>query len=170
MPTTANQIKGEAEKVKQVMGNDMSLKAFADYIKRLGYELVFYNTPSGDAELQRYGVQQLAEETSAFVYCGVAKIVFVDSNLPYGEKVRNLAHEIGHIVLNHVGLGDSYLRDSEQSEREAQTFAYMMLDDTHDAKMRHKAVTAVILCVVTVIGVVVQIMRANRAKGGDMNG
>ena len=149
-------IKKEATKVKKALRDEITLEAIAGYVRKTGYGLVFYNTTRGDEELQRYGLLETARTKSAFVYSEIARIVFVDDNLSHDDKTRRLLHELGHVVLGHLDTGDFSLKDQARIELEAQTFAYMMLDDTYRPKAYRLTVVASVLCVVLACGLLVQ--------------
>lgn len=94
------------------------------YANKLGYNIVFFNTPDGDLELQRYQVTHKAENVRSFTYYGNARIIFINNNETNEDKVYLLIHEIGHIELKHIGKDADKIRSDVVKEIEADAFAY----------------------------------------------
>lgn len=71
-------------------------------------------------------------KNKAFTWiAGDSKIIFFDDNLSHSERLFALAHELGHIYLEHTYLGilgiDSNQEVANKQEVEANTFAYQLL-------------------------------------------
>ncbi len=93
----------------------------------LGYSVVFFNTLEGDIEVIRYELQKECETQKSFVYSETAKIIFIDGALHSGDKLNLLLHEIGHIILGHVGDGNLIIRNKILIDIEADHFAYQII-------------------------------------------
>lgn len=117
-------------------------------LKKIDYEVVFYNTVDGDAVVKAYGFQSLAASKNAFVCCGSKKrFVFVDNNLSASEKKYALLHEMGHILLGHVGNSTAHLLDSQTNEVEANAFVCEILSPTHTAYLPFAVAVLLILSI-----------------------
>lgn len=98
----------------------------AEICKHLGYQLMPYQHAEG--ALRKLGMEQYITLPAFTVCIGDSKAVLFDSTLSTGTRIFAIAHEIGHIVLQHnyngvVGFTDV---DSDQ-EREANAFAYQLI-------------------------------------------
>ena len=97
----------------------------ADYIsaeifaEQLGYPVILFNTSDGDEVLRSC---RCTANHKAFTYNGSAKYIFIDGNIPCESRLYLLLHEIGHILLGHIGDGKSYTRNSILIDVEANAF------------------------------------------------
>ena len=107
---------------------DVTFKSAEDFLKTLGYCVVFFGTRAGDAEIAKHRLEYMAESESAFTYCGQCKIVFIKSSLHLNDKLLLLLHEIGHILFGHLEKNKHLTRDDVKAEMEADTFAYSVLN------------------------------------------
>ena len=124
-----NKIKRTAKKyIKTTKRKDLS--GAIDYLTSLGYSIVSFNTPDGDEMVKAYGFDWEKDNLKAFTCCEINGInaVFVDGNLHNNDKLYLLLHEIGHILLNHIGDGKIAHRDKRYSDIEAETFVYEVLN------------------------------------------
>ena len=100
----------------------VTLSAIERMIRSEGYKVVMYALKEElPQELRRYA-------SFAAVTCtdGDGGTVYGNINFPLGERLFAMAHELGHIVLRHVGVHAcgavrAYI------EEEADTFAYAIL-------------------------------------------
>ena len=100
------------------------------YLTSLGYSIVLFNTPDGDEMVKAYGFDWEKDNLKAFTCCeenGISA-VFIDGNLHNNDKAYLLLHEIGHILLKHIGDGRIKHRDKLYSDIEAETFVYEVLN------------------------------------------
>lgn len=97
-----------------------------------GWTLTDYQT--GAPSLALLGLEGLTKRTDGF--CAVTKnhtYIFFNSTLPTGRQRFTIAHEIGHLVLGHVGRGNVTTVNREPSpkdsptERQANQFAARLL-------------------------------------------
>lgn len=97
-----------------------------------GWILADYQT--GAPSLALLGLSGLTERTDGF--CAVTKnhtYIFFDSTLPADRRRFTIAHEIGHLVLGHVGRGNVTTVNREPSpqdspeETQANQFAARLL-------------------------------------------
>lgn len=97
-------------------------------IEDQGYEIVEYGNEDFESQhlLDKMGLTAYARARKAFTYKqGLAKFVFVFEDLSAKEKLLALAHEVGHIVCNH--LKDGNTECSVDEEYEANEFAHHLL-------------------------------------------
>lgn len=122
-----NKIKRTAKSVTKYLQKDISIERIIEYIKLCGYSTVFFNTYDGNKELDRYGLDHLAEKLTAFTYAKTARIVFIDDNKHIQDKLYLLLHELGHILLKHIGDEKMSLRNPILMDIEADAFAYELI-------------------------------------------
>lgn len=127
------EIKALANKVKRKYKGKIGIKEITSELESHGYNVVFFHTPEGDKLLEAYGLSTCRE--SAFTYCGKTKIVFVDNALHSDDKICVLLHELGHILLGHIGNGNAKHQNVTMSEIEADAFVYEMQQPSHAPKM-----------------------------------
>lgn len=119
---------------KEYKGN-INIQNIVDALKKQGYDVVFFNTDEGDEIAESYGVTEVLKKVNAITYSGASSIVFVDNNLHTQDKLYSLLHELGHIMLRHVGYGDTGFRDKRLIDMEAETFAYNVLYPPRKSKV-----------------------------------
>lgn len=121
MAVTAYKIKRRLKK------DDLTFVNVEKILNELGYTVVFFNTPDGDAEISRY---MLEEKTrlKAFTYASTAHIVFIDGNLHADDRLYLVLHELGHIVLGHIGDGRLATRNSVLIDIDADNFAHSVIN------------------------------------------
>ena len=127
-----NDILEKSEKLRKKYKGKIGIDEVISELKTNGFDTVFFNTPKGNAVLEAYGIEPQAD---AFTYNGATRVVFVDNNLCVADKLYVLLHELGHIVLKHIGSGSAQLLDIQLSELEADTFALAMLRPPKKRKM-----------------------------------
>ena len=108
------------------------------YCKDHGWHVVLMGDGGhGDKVLELLGLSEYARGKRAFCYRGLTtQIIAVDSSLPHRQRAFCIAHELGHIMLDHVTQNDTVL---ERMEAEANYFALQLLAplavlDAMDAK------------------------------------
>lgn len=97
-------------------------------IEDQGYEIVEYGIEDLGTQhlLDKMGLTEYAKARKAFTYKqGLARFVFIFEDLSAKEKLLALAHEVGHIVCNH--LKDGNTECSVDEEYEANEFAHHLL-------------------------------------------
>lgn len=118
------------KKVKLLLKNTkgkIDFVSIEEFIKTMGYIVVFFNTPVGDMELKRYSLFEESKNKSAFTYTSASKIIFIDDKLPSEDKNYLLYHEVGHILLGHVNYKRVSTKNTHLMEFEADTFAQMLI-------------------------------------------
>ena len=113
--------------VRKDLRNDIDIENIIEYLKQCGYSTVFFNTSYGDEEIERYELEETAKDRKAFTYAKTANIVFIDNNNHIQDKLYLLLHELGHILLKHIGDGKLYLRNPILMDIEADAFAYELI-------------------------------------------
>ena len=125
-----NRIRRAAIKFYRSLNGNLTNLAVISTLKKDGYEVIFYNTPEGDAALEIYGLYDYSRTVRAFTLRNEMKIVFVDDALSATDKLKALLHEAGHIRLGHIGTGNMHLCDSADMEGEATAFVYEVMSPT----------------------------------------
>jgi len=117
----------KVKELKRALKGKISFENLEEYVNTFGYKIIFFNTFDGDIEVKRYNKEEIAKDTDAFTHCGTAQIIFINYDVSSESKIYLLLHEIGHIVLGHIGDGKLFLRNKILIDIEADTFAYLML-------------------------------------------
>lgn len=98
------------------------------------YSWVLADYIAGERSIALFGLSKLKEKTDGF--CTVTAnhtYIFYNSSLPVGRQRFTVAHEIGHLVLGHVGNGMATVENREPTgteraeERQANQFAARLL-------------------------------------------
>jgi Zn-dependent peptidase ImmA (M78 family) len=98
------------------------------------YGWILSDYAAGARSIQLLGLSALAKRTDGF--CTVTDhhvYIFFDSSLPVGRQRFTVAHEIGHLLLGHVGPGLATVENREPTgserteERQANQFAARLL-------------------------------------------
>ena len=98
------------------------------------YKWVLADYIAGERSIKLLGLAELKGRTDGF--CAVTEnhvYIFFDSSLPVGRQRFTVAHEIGHLILGHVGNGMATVENREptgaerEEEREANQFAARLL-------------------------------------------
>lgn len=88
----------------------------------------------GERMIEMLGLTELSKKTDGF--CTITQnhtYIFYDSTLPVGRQRFTVAHEIGHLILGHVGPGMATVENREPTgseraeERQANQFAARLL-------------------------------------------
>ena len=144
-------------------------------IEDQGYEIVEYGLEDLATQhlLGKMGLTEYAKARKAFTYKqGLAKFVFVFEDLSAKEKLLALAHEVGHIVCNH--LKDGNTECSVDEEYEANEFAHHFLHPgpwlrikTWLMSYQKSAVAVAVVVLVLIIGAVIitNVIRSNSYYG-----
>lgn len=130
-----------------------------------GYTVVEYSPICSDENVEvlltSLGLSDYAKTVRAFTYADKnMRIVFITEGLSEKEKCILLAHEAGHIMLNHISSEVKLMGRSIVEENEANTFSHILLNPPSGLKFRlfakrHK--TAIILCTVLFVTVILGI-------------
>lgn len=107
-------------------------------IQRQGFEIVSYNVPLDTDDIDEFntlGLLETAKTFKAFTYVdNDYKFVFYRATLSAQERMRLLAHELGHICLGHFVIPgvrcSSELKNKSPQEIEADDFAVELLAPT----------------------------------------
>ena len=137
MAVTAYKIK------KALMGKNLTFVNVEKELNNLGYIVVLFNTPKGDEELARYKLEH-KKHLKAFTYTKTVHIVFIDGSLHADDRLYLALHELGHIVLGHVGDGKLVTRNSVLIDIEADNFAYSIINGKEKFPFTYVAVAIII--------------------------
>ena len=119
--------KAAAKFYRQLKGNVL-FETVENYLKRIGYKVIFFNTPQGDAEIARYHLSETIYQAKAFTYCSTAKIIFIDNNLSAEDKFYALLHEVAHIILKHLEIERLSTHSSIRLDIDADAFVHYLLN------------------------------------------
>ena len=136
-----------SKKIKKKYKGNTSIENLIAELESRGYCTVFFNTPKGDAALRAAGIVQ--PTANAFTVCGVTKNVFVSNSLSLTEKQQALAHELGHIALNHIGKNKNTYREPSETELEAHAFAHALLYSKSRSPLH--VICAILICVLALV-------------------
>lgn len=148
-------MKNKANKIKKQL-KKITFENLKDYACKLGFAVLFYESEDGKAELARYSLEEVAKNKKAFTYIANAKFIFLSSQLSAEEKLHVLSHEIGHIVLGHVGCNK--VIDAYDAEMHAEVFTYYLLYAPKEYRIRP---TCAILLLVATLSVFVTYKNSN---------
>ena len=104
----------------------------SEICRHYGWKLADYQT--GAASIELLGLSELSRKTDGF--CTITEnhtYIFFDGTLPTGRQRFTVAHEIGHLILGHVGPGIATTENREPTgseraeERQANQFAARLL-------------------------------------------
>lgn len=138
-------IKQATNKTKKEL-NGIDLPSIERYLKRQGYTVLYMGTADAEAEIRRFGLEAYAKEKTAFTFCGSAKFVFIRKDSHPATKQLLLLHELGHILLQHIGAGQSVYMETTECETEADAFAYFIIKHFR-WKERYRALFSEVLSV-----------------------
>lgn len=124
----SNKVKKAANKFYKKLKGRITFETAESYLKRIGYRVIFFNTPSGDAELERYNLVEMAQQTDAFTYSATAKIIFINNLLSAEDKLYALLHEIAHIILKHLEIERLSAYSSILLDIDADAFVHYLLN------------------------------------------
>lgn len=141
-------IETAAKKFYKSINGKIEFENVEGYLRRLGYEVFFFNTAAGDAELARYGQTEKAKISKAFTYVGTAKIVFINNQLSVEDKLYVLLHEVGHIALKHLDYERLSAHNRILLDVDADAFVYFVLN-----RKRKPSLQAALLAVILVMAV-----------------
>ena len=114
----------------------------------MGYELIDFNPKDKSMIVlrDRLSLTESILAQEAFVYQnGDVKLLFVQDRLTGEEKLYVIAHELGHIVLEHTSMQPSVIEEHEANE-----FAHYLLHPRADLRVqtmfiRHKRLTGAVV-------------------------
>lgn len=108
---------------------NISLKNLEKYVMSLGYTVCYFNDNNGPGDEKINCLLEELPDKHAFTFCSVYEhCIFIDVKFTVHDKTRLLLHEIGHIVLGHIGntINTNNI-DNIAAENEAEVFAYAVL-------------------------------------------
>lgn len=143
-------IETAANKFYKSINGRIEFETVEKHLKKQGYEVLFFNTPVGDAELARYAQTEKAKTSKAFTYVGTAKIIFINDLLSVEDKLYLLLHEVGHIMLKHLDFERLSAHNRILLDVDADAFVYFLLH-----RKRNSYLPAVIFAFIAIITVIV---------------
>lgn len=154
--TTANKIKNA------LRGKKLNFVNVEKILKDLGYSVVLFNTPMGDLEITRYGLEYEKSNLKAFTFSQTAHIVFINGALHPDDRMYLAIHELGHIALGHIGEGKIMTRNAILIDMEADHFAHSII---HPNKRGIICVLGyvIMLCVILILSAYINNLRFSTA-------
>lgn len=119
------------------------------FAESLGYSVVFFNTVEGDITLVKCGYSEEDKDRKAFTHHKTAKIIFINNSVSSENKLYLLLHEIGHILLNHIGDGKSHTRNNVLMDIETDAFVSEVLNHK---KINYRTVICAVVALILGIG------------------
>ena len=166
-------IKKEANRfLKKYCIEKLSFEALKNVLVQQGYLVVEYNCIYNDEAvsslLQSLNLQDCASQSRGFSYSdNNHRIVFINEDLSDEEKLMVLAHEEGHIYLNHMTSLSCIGHDVKQ-EHDANEFAHYLLNQNVLRKASfflkgHKRICIFVACIILAVMIgTVSILECNR--------
>ena len=165
--------KRSSEFLKKYKLTCLTTEAVRNILQQQGYTLVRFNnldnTPDVESLITSLGIEQIAKRSKGFTYADSNfRLVFVHEGLSDEEECLVLAHEEGHIFLNHIAHAP-VLGNDVQEEFEANEFARYVTapPKTHEIRMwirSHKEATFVLALAIIVSIVAGTMMIQSRVK------
>ena len=132
---TNREIQKSVKQFKKKFGLlDCDLSALKKATEAQGYTIVEFNHISNDKSVQvlldSLGLSDYATHSKGFTYTDKNyRIVFIHEDLNQEERTKVLAHENGHIFLNHFSSYQTIGKDVLE-EYDANEFAHYLLNNT----------------------------------------
>lgn len=145
--TIKNKCRLVAKKFYKAIKGKVDFVSAEKFISRMGFSVIFYNTPEGDIEAARYGVHKEIDENEAFTYNCAAHIIFIDNNSSCERKLYLLLHEIGHILMDHFDGNKILTTDEVLLDIEANAFVYEVLQCRPLIDISYPIAAAGIVCI-----------------------
>lgn len=142
-----------ARRFLRKIGGKPDVTAIIGYIESLGYDVYFTDTAQATAIIKslQFDVDAVSNR-KAFTFSRPIRAIFINGKLSENDKLVALLHEVGHIVLGHLDATTHIVKDDENAEAEAQTFANLVASGEIETHKRYGTVvtTVAVLCLVTV--------------------
>ena len=136
-----NNINKLAKSVRRNLNGEINVSNIISYLYKIGYTVIFFNTPHGDELVKTYRLEKDAQQLKAFTYVNKVHFVFINNDLHNRDKLYSLLHELGHIVLGHLNGDNIFYSDKRLIDAEAETFVYEVMKP-------HKNKTALIIIII----------------------
>lgn len=117
-----------------LMGKEVNFEKLLKAARRSGYIVMYYSTSA--TQLILLNLYERARNSRS-VCCKDQNgnvCIFIDDSLAGSEKLFALAHEIGHVVLEHKAVETE--EEKERQENEANLFAHHLLMESHPYKLK----------------------------------
>ncbi len=131
--------------VRRALKQKITYISVRDYLEGKGFSIFYIGTVDGDRELERFGLAEFRHRY-AFTYVQGVKLIFVRADITENEKLFYLLHELGHYELGHLEE-PGFVIDDSTAEREAETFAYLMLNPIKNTLAVPFAISLVVMAV-----------------------
>ena len=131
--------------IRRALKQKVTYISVRDYLEDKGFSIFYIGTVDGDRELERFRLTEFRHRY-AFTYVQGVKLIFVRADITENEKLFYLLHELGHYELGHLEE-PGFVIDDSTAEREAETFAYLMLNPIKNTLAVPFAISLVVLSV-----------------------
>lgn len=155
---TNNEIEQRVKQFKKEIGsNTVNYENLCKAVEARGYTIVEFNNIYNDEEVQNLidalEISEMIMRTRGLTYVdNNYRLVFVHEDLTEQEKLIVLAHEAGHICLEHLKKTTSIGKDV-QEEYETNEFVHFLLKRNRFTKWARVIIVALITLVVIIVGV-----------------
>ena len=134
-----------SELIRKYQLKDVNVDSLSELLTKLGYTLVLFNKSvnNNDVEtiLNNLNLHEYILNSRGFTYTDSNyRLVFLNENLNDEESVLVLAHEIGHIVFEHVKSG-TIIGNDVQEEYEANEFVHYLLNPSPSVRIKNTIAT-----------------------------
>ncbi len=123
-----------AKKTKAELKGKIDFVTVENYLKKFGYTVVFFNTPSGDKALQHCGLDlEYARYKTGVTYAGSKEnsvdVIFIDDGVSAEDQRYALYREAGRIILGHMDYPRLTTIGYMIQNLEADVFAFALLNE-----------------------------------------
>lgn len=127
--------------LKKLKTYNISVDDLKKIIKQQGYTIVGYdkfsNKKDVEVVLNELNLKQFSQTVKAFTYAdNNYRIVFISNGLSDAETIILLAHEAGHIFLNHMSRLNGICDVNVTFENEANEFSHYLICPSFVSKVR----------------------------------
>lgn len=124
---------------KEYALSEISSRSLKAIVEKQGYTIVEYNQVVNDGDVEKLirslCLSDTVLHTKGFTYADAhCRCVFLHEDLSEQEQCIVLAHELGHIYLNHLSNA-SVIGNDVREEYEANEFAHFLLHPTGRRKL-----------------------------------
>lgn len=140
---TSQEVKKKVKEFKyRFQLSDCNYKSLKEAIEKQGYTIVEFNHIYNDNNVQTLidalNLSDVILSTKGFTYADKHyRLVFVHEDLSEQEKILILAHENGHIFLDHISVV-SVIGKEVREEYEANEFVHYLLENTTSTRILEK--------------------------------
>lgn len=139
-----------------LLGKEVTLERLLKASRQNGYIVKYYST--ANMQLVLLDLYDRAKKSSS-VSCKDENgnvCIFIDDSMSDDEQLFALAHEIGHIILEHKPVENKKLKGKQ--EREANLFAHHLITKTSPQKISNAINTVLGILIFCALGIMLVVM------------